>query len=139
MASRFFQKVKGYILHLFCHKKRKHHTVENTCFQKAMYFLLKDGHPVGKAKSRKHPEIRIIKVRNFTEAYQLFLRLCDQRSLRIRHAAGYIYYDQIFPNEKGSIEFSDKVTNKGKETIAILKVNLPDMKIPFFEIRFITM
>ncbi|SEF52957.1 hypothetical protein [Parabacteroides chinchillae] len=138
MGFDFFRKLKMHIWQLVSRKGKNDHQKGNGCYQKTIYFLLKNQSPIGKAKSKRHPEIRIIKVSSFTDAYLFFLRMCDQRLLETRKAADYLYYSVTFPNGKGYIELSDKVGNIHKNTVAILKVKIPDLKPIFSEIRFIT-
>jgi len=74
-------------------------------------------------RSRRHPEIRCIPVKNFAEAYRFFIRLCDQRYLIIHQAAGTLHYRMQLSDGTVLFDFSAKTAGKPAGTIAVLKIN----------------
>lgn len=65
------------------------------CGEQARYFLLRNNKPVGKPFSYYHPEIRIVHVGSFVNAFLFFLRMCDQRLLTYRQTGEYLHLSLI--------------------------------------------
>lgn len=59
-------------------------------------FLLRNNKPVGKPFSYYHPEIRIVHVGSFVNAFLFFLRMCDQRLLTYRQTGEYLHCTAVF-------------------------------------------
>ena len=107
------------------------------CAEQARYFLLKDNKLVGKPLSSYHPEIRIIHVDSFVNAFLFFLRMCDQRLLTYRQTREHLHCTAVFPDESGNLYFTNKVTCRNKEnTVAVLKIDYMGLKPRISEIRF---
>ena len=107
------------------------------CGEQARYFLLRNNKPVGKPFSYYHPEIRIVHVGSFVNAFLFFLRMCDQRLLTYRQTGEYLHCTAVFPDESGNLYFTNKVTCRNKEnTVAVLKIDYVGLKPKITEIRF---
>ncbi|MCC8088689.1 MAG: hypothetical protein LIO79_05430 [Rikenellaceae bacterium] len=80
--------------------------------------------------------IRIIKVRDFTDALCFFLRLCDQRLLKLSVKKDSLHVHFQLPANRGTVEFSD--SNSCPQTPNLLAVVLLDIpEITLREIRFV--
>lgn len=100
-------------------------------------FLLRNNKPVGKPFSYYHPEIRIVHVGSFVNAFLFFLRMCDQRLLTYRQTGEYLHCTAVFPDESGNLYFTNKVTCRNREnTVAVLKIDYVGLKPKITEIRF---
>lgn len=100
-------------------------------------FFLRNNKPVGKPFSYYHPEIRIVHVGSFVNAFLFFLRMCDQRLLTYRQTGEYLHCTAVFPDESGNLYFTNKVTCRNKEnTVAVLKIDYVGLKPKITEIRF---
>ena len=98
---------------------------------------MKDNKLVGKPLSSYHPEIRIIHVDSFVNAFLFFLRMCDQRLLTYRQTGEHLHCTAVFPDESGNLYFTNKVTCRNKEnTVAVLKIDYMGLKPRISEIRF---
>lgn len=100
-------------------------------------FLLQDGHPVGRQRSRRHSGIRCLPVKNFAEAYCFFIRLCDQRRIILRQAGGYLHYELLSKKKTVIFDLTDRIIGKPPGTIAVLKVNAAIVGIEVTEIEFV--
>lgn len=107
------------------------------CGEQARYFLLRNNKLVGKPFSYYHPEIRIVHVGSFVNAFLFFLRMCDQRLLTYRQTGEYLHCTAVFPDESGNLYFTNKVTCRNREnTVAVLKIDYVGLKPKITEIRF---
>lgn len=106
-------------------------------FVQARHFLYKEGRPVGRPRSRRHPDIRCIQVDSFSQAYCFFLRLCDQRQVVFRRVAGYFHFELKHSDKTVIFDLTDKISGKPQGTLAILKINKEETDIPITEIEFV--
>lgn len=91
-----------------------------------------------KTCSRRHPDVRIVTVEGFGEAYRHLLRICDQSRLTWRYIAGHYYYTATLPAECGQLVLTDNVGFTRDSVVAILKINVSEL-LPFVrEIRYRT-
>lgn len=86
--------------------------------------------------SRRHPDVRVLPVGSFTDAYRHFLRMCDQRLLTHRYGAGHYYHTVTLPDERGQLVLTDNVGYRKDGAIAVLKINVADAAIQVREIRY---
>lgn len=98
--------------------------------------LLRNEKVIGKPFNSRSPEIRIYYVDNFVGAFIFFLRLCDQRLLTYKQISDHLYCTAVFPDGSGNLSFTDKIKCRDKAVIAILKVEVADLKSKICEIRF---
>lgn len=89
-----------------------------------------------KVYSRRHPEIKILIVQRFSDAYRHFLRIGDQKQLNHRYGAGYYYHTVTLPEEYGQLILTDNVGFRRDGTIAVLKINVADPTLLVKEIRY---
>lgn len=107
-------------------------------FVRARCFLLKEDRlPAGRSRRSRRPDIRCIPVRNFTEAYCFFIRLCDQRSFVFRQAAGILHYEARLSGGTVLFDLTDKIRGKPPGTLAVLKINKAALDTQIAEIEFI--
>lgn len=105
-------------------------------YVQARRFLYEGGCPVGRPHSR-HPDIRRIYVKSFSEAYCFFLRLCDQRQIAVRQAAGSLHYEVQLSDKTVIFDLTDKIHGKAPGTLAVLKINTEETDMPIKEIEFV--
>ena len=110
-------------------------TLDN--YIQARRFLYKEGSPVGRLRSHRHPDIRCIPVRNFAEAYCFFIRLCDQRLIVLRQAAGILHYECRLADGTVLFDLTDRIRGKPQGTIAVLKINWAEFDAQIAEIEFV--
>lgn len=103
----------------------------------ARRFLYNEGHPVGRPCNHRRPDIRRIEVNSFTEAYCFFLRLCDQRQIVFRQAAGYFHYELKYSDKTVIFDLTDKIGGKPQGTLAVLMINEEEIDMPMTEIEFV--
>ena len=91
-----------------------------------------------KVHSRRHPDIRLFPVENFTDTYRFLLRICNQRLLTFRHVSGYFHCSVSLMGNEGKLELTDQVGNRKGGTIAVLKIDIDGISPQVKEIRFVT-
>lgn len=89
-----------------------------------------------KAYSRRHPDIKIVAVQSFSDAYRHLLRIGDQKQLSHRYGAGHYYHTVTLPEEYGQLILTDNVGFRGDGAIAVLKINVADTTLLVKEIRY---
>lgn len=150
MSGGFISKAVDWLRRLFGWKRCKERETPDTgaielpedvvsldYFVQARHFLYKEGRPVGRPRSRRHPNIRCIQVDGFSEAYCFFLRLCDQRQIVFRRAAGYFHFELKHSDKTVIFDLTDKISGKPQGTLAVLKINKEETDIPMTEIEFV--
>lgn len=111
-------------------------TVDEEDWLQARYFLMKDGKAVGVPYSSRRPEIRVVYVADFVEAFQFFLRLCNQSRLSTSRKAGYWMCIASSSGGARLFSFSNRSIGLDQEVIAILRVETEEFIFPLKEIRF---
>lgn len=91
-----------------------------------------------KTCSRRHPDVKVVTVEGFAEAYRHLLRICDQSRLTWRYAAGHYYYTATLPAESGQLVLTDNVGFARDRVVAILKINVAELLPLVREIRYRT-
>lgn len=150
MPSGFLVKVADWLRKLFGWKKqgKKASTViiekdipgsstVHDNFIRPRHFLLKGGNPVGRSRSRRHPDIRCVTVDNFTGAYRFFIRLCDQRLIVFRQVAGVMHYELKLSDGTVIFDLTDKTTGRPQGTVAVLRINKEKSGVQIKEIEFV--
>lgn len=89
-----------------------------------------------KTYSRRHPDIRVVTVERFSDAYRHLLRMCDQKQLSHRYGAGHYYHTVTLPEEYGQLILTDNVGLRRDGAIAVLKINVADTTLLVKEIRY---
>lgn len=90
-----------------------------------------------KVCNRRHPDIRIVTVRSFGDAYRHLLRICDQGRLTYRYAAGHYYYTVTLPGNYGRLVLTDNVGFSEGGIIAVMRIDMAELMPLVKEIRYI--
>lgn len=96
--------------------------------------LCPDRKPIGNASATIG--VRVVRVKDFSDAHAYLLRICPQREIKEEKKSGNLYYSYILPEGKGQLVLTDKVT-EGKNEVAVLEVNIAELKDVIGQIRFI--
>lgn len=99
------------------------------------FVLCPDGKPLGTPLSAAAPDVRVVKVKDFSDAQAYLLRMCPQREIREEKKAGNFYYTYDFPDGKGKLVLTDKV-KAGTKEVAVLEVTVESLKGKVKEVRF---
>lgn len=98
------------------------------------YVLCPDQKPIGKPGASA--DVRIVEVKDFSDAQAYLLRMCPQREIKEEKKAGNFYYTYTLPEGKGSLVLTDKVKTGSKE-IAVLEVGVEGIKNKVKQVRFV--
>ena len=109
---------------------------EKLMLNRVEFVLSPGGEPLGVAATKLTPEVRIVEVDDFSEAFAMLLRICKSKKIRREKVAGNLYYILTLPEDQGQLVLTDKV-KKGTNEVAVLNVMVPDMKVKIKEVRFI--
>jgi hypothetical protein len=89
-----------------------------------------------KIYSGRHPDIRVVAVDSFVDAYRHFISMSDQKQLTYRYGAGHYYYTVTLPQDYGRLILTDNVDFRRDGTVAVLKIQVAGIMPLVKEIRY---
>lgn len=89
-----------------------------------------------KIYSGRHPDIRVVAVGSFVDAYRHFISMSDQKQLTYRYGAGHYYYTVTLPRDYGRLILTDNVGFRRDGTVAVLKIQVAGIMPLVKEIRY---
>ncbi len=104
--------------------------------EKIEIVLCPDGKPLGKPQSAATPDIRVVEVKDFSDALAYLLRMCPQRDIREEKKGGNFYYTYTLPDGENKLILTDKVKARARE-VAVLEVTVESLKGKVKEVRFV--
>lgn len=99
------------------------------------FVLCPDQKPVGKPAAASTPEVRMVEVKDFSDAQAYLLRMCPQKEIKEEKKGGNFYYSYTLPDGKGQLVLTDKV-KAGTKEVAVLEVTIPELKGKVSQVRF---
>lgn len=100
------------------------------------FVLCPDGKPLGTPQSAATPDVRVVKVKDFSDAQAYLLRMCPQREIREEKKGGNFYYTYTLPDGKNKLILTDKV-KAGTQEVAVLEVAVESLEGKVKEVRFV--
>lgn len=89
-----------------------------------------------KVYSGRHPDIRVMTVGSFVDAYRHFISMSDQKQLTYRYSAGHYYYTVTLPEDYGQLVLTDNVGFRRDGAVAVLRVEVAEIIPLVREIRY---
>lgn len=89
-----------------------------------------------KIDSGRHPDIRVVAVHSFVDAYRHFISMSDQKQLAFHYAAGHFYYTVTLPEEYGQLILTDNVGFRRDGAVAVLRIQVAEIMPLVKEIRY---
>lgn len=89
-----------------------------------------------KADSARHPDIRVMAVGSFVDAYRHFISMSDQKRFTYRYGAGHYYYTITLPPGYGRLVLTDNVGFRRDGAVAVLRVEVAEIKPLVREVRY---
>ncbi len=89
-----------------------------------------------KVDSARRPDIRVVAVDSFVDAYRHFISMCDQKRFTYRYGAGYYYYTVTLPAGYGQLVLTDNVGFRRDGAVAVLRIEVEWIKPLVREIRY---
>lgn len=100
------------------------------------FVLCPDQKPVGQAEATVTPDVRIVSVKDFSDAQAYLLRMCPQKEIKEEKKAGNFYYTYTLPEGKGTLVLTDKV-KAGTKEVAVLNVEVVSLKGKVKQVKFV--
>lgn len=89
-----------------------------------------------KVDSARHPDIRVVTVDSFVDAYRHFISMCDQKRFTYRYGGGHYYYTVTLPAGYGRLVLTDNVGFRRDGAVAVLRVEVAEIMPLVKEIRY---
>lgn len=89
-----------------------------------------------KVYNGRHPDIRVMTVGSFVDAYRHFISMSDQKQLTCRYGAGHYYYTVTLPEDYGRLVLTDNAGFRGDGAVAVLRIEVAGIMPLVKEIRY---
>lgn len=101
--------------------------------------LFTNGKPIGQSFSRFQPEKRMVRVRSYQEAYEIFLSMCTDKKkiITVVPEATHICYLYPLCNKDGYLCFTDKVESDTYEVAVVWVISDSIGKMGVREVHFV--
>lgn len=106
--------------------------------ERIMNHLFPAGKAIGQPFTSKQTDIRMLRVESYKDAYDFFIRLCDNpNSLRFYKRNGYIYYIYHLLDNKGHLVFTNQVVPQRNEVAILYLHNTTVERYEIKQIHFV--
>lgn len=134
MSGSWISSIGNFFKRIFRRKTEKAVPLPDMAFLESLRGRLLDASL--KVDSAKHPDIRVMAVSSFVDAYRHLISMSDQKRFTYHYAAGYYYYTVTLPWGHGRLILTDNVGFRRDGAVAVLRIEVAEMMPLVREIRY---